>query len=136
MLSKAPKTKLFVTGQSLGGALSVLFGIRLALKNPKRNVQVINFGCPKVGNAAFAQLVNNTENLCVQRVAHKNDIFTRGPNLGYSHVGHTIHAIITEVRVGGRVGNPRGLIVNVVPGPRGAQMSPDPGPTPGRLVAG
>ena len=90
VLTKAPKTKLFVTGHSLGGALSVLFGIRLALKNPKRNVQVINFGCPKVGNAAFAQLVNNTENLCVQRVAHKNDIFTRVPNLGYNHVGHTI----------------------------------------------
>ena len=43
---------------------------------------------------------------------------------------------ITEALVGGRVGNPRGLIVNVVPGPRGAQMSPDPGPTPGRPVAG
>eukprot|EP00964_Phaeocystis_antarctica_P000156 scaffold86_cov75-Phaeocystis_antarctica.AAC.2 len=97
VLTKAPKTKLFVTGHSLGGALSVLFGIRLALKyknqgkNDKRNVQVINFGCPKVGNAAFAQLVNNTENLCVQRVAHKSDVITRGPNLGYNHVGHTIH---------------------------------------------
>ena len=37
---------------------------------------------------------------------------------------------------GGGSGDPRGLIVNVVPGPRGAQMSPDPGPTPGRPVAG
>ena len=45
---------------------------------------------------------------------------------------------ITEALVGGsgRVGEPRGLIVNVVPGSRGAQMSPDPGPTPGRPVAG
>jgi hypothetical protein len=48
----------------------------------------------------------------------------------------TLHVPITEALVGGRVGNPRGLIVNVVPGPRGAQMSPDPGPTPGRPVAG
>ena len=65
-------------------------GIRLALKFPDRKVQVINFGCPKVGNAAFAKLVNTTTNLCVQRVAHKRDIITRGPNLDFNHVGHTI----------------------------------------------
>ena len=107
-------TKLFVTGHSLGAALSVLFGIRLAHKYPERDVQVINFGCPKVGNAAFAQLVNTKANLCVQRVAHKQDVITRirtsiptptptpipipipnqvitrAPNLLYNHVGHTI----------------------------------------------
>ena len=33
--------------------------------------------CPKVGNAALAHLVNNKENLCVQRVAHKSDVTTR-----------------------------------------------------------
>ena len=43
---------------------------------------------------------------------------------------------ITEARGRGGVGNPRGLIVNVVPGPCGARMSPDPGPTPGRPEAG
>jgi len=83
-------TKLFVTGHSLGAALSVLFGIRLAHKYDTRHVQVINFGCPKVGNEAFAQLVNNKANLCVQRVAHKNDVVTRVPNFYYYHVGHTI----------------------------------------------
>jgi len=83
-------TELFVTGHSLGAALSVLFGVRLSKKHPKRHVQVINFGCPKVGNAAFAQLVKNTENLCVQRVAHKCDVVTRAPNFNYNHVGHTI----------------------------------------------
>ena len=83
-------TELFVTGHSLGAALSVLFGIRLALKIDNK-VQVINFGCPKVGNAAFANLVNNKQNLCVHRVAHKSDVITRGPNFNYNHVGHTIH---------------------------------------------
>ena len=53
-------------------------------------MQVINFGCPKVGNAAFAKLVNTTPNLCVVRVAHKRDIITRGPNFDFNHVGHTI----------------------------------------------
>ena len=77
VLTKAPKTKLFVTGHSLGAALSVLCGIRLAHKYPENPVQVINFGCPKVGNWAFAQLVNSKTNLCVHRVAHKNDVITR-----------------------------------------------------------
>jgi len=90
VLTFAPDTELFVTGHSLGGALSVLCGIRLALKFPNKNVQVINFGCPKVGNAAFAKLVNTTPNLCVQRVVHKRDIITRVPNLDFNHVGHTI----------------------------------------------
>tara|TARA_B110001469_G_scaffold118122_1_gene124608 strand:- start:273 stop:818 length:546 start_codon:yes stop_codon:yes gene_type:complete len=83
-------TELFVTGHSLGAALSVLFGVRLAHKHPTKHVQVINFGCPKVGNAAFAQLVKNKENLLVQRVAHKHDVITRAPNFNYHHVGHTI----------------------------------------------
>ena len=39
---------------------------------------------------------------------------------------------ITEARGRGGVGYPRGLIVNVVLGQRGARVSPDPGPTPGR----
>ena len=46
------------------------------------------------------------------------------------------NVFITEARGRGGVGNPRGLIVNVVPGPRGARVSPDPGPTPGRPAAG
>ena len=41
-------TEIFVTGHSLGAALSVLCGTRLALKYPEHNIQVLNFGCPKV----------------------------------------------------------------------------------------
>ena len=90
VLNQYPETKLCVTGHSLGGALSVLCGIRLALKFPDHDVQVINFGCPKVGNAAFAKLVNARKNLRVHRVAHERDLVTRVPNMGFTHVGHTI----------------------------------------------
>eukprot|EP00964_Phaeocystis_antarctica_P016899 scaffold9303_cov80-Phaeocystis_antarctica.AAC.1 len=39
---------------------------------------------------------------------------------------------ITEARDRGGVGNPRGLTMNVVPGPREGLVRPDPGSTPGR----
>ena len=41
---------------------------------------------------------------------------------------------ITEARARGGVGNPRGLTVYVVPGPRDGRVRPDPGPHPGRPV--
>ena len=90
VLKKSPDTTLCVTGHSLGGALSVLCGIRLALKFPDNNVQVINFGCPKVGNAAFAELLNTRKNLRVHRVAHERDLVTRVPNGLFTHAGHTL----------------------------------------------
>ena len=42
---------------------------------------------------------------------------------------------ITEARGGGGGGNPRGLTVYVVPGPRDGLVRPDLGPHPGRPVA-
>ena len=42
---------------------------------------------------------------------------------------------IAEARDRGGVGNPRGLTMNVVPGPREGLVRPDPGSTPGRPAA-
>ena len=49
---------------------------------------------------------------------------------------HTLMSASRKPGGGGGVGYPRGLIVNVVQGPCGARMSPDPGPTPDRPEAG
>merc|ERR1711920_396112 len=43
-----------VTGHSLGGALSVLMAIDLEMNGIAENVTIYNFGCPRVGNHAFA----------------------------------------------------------------------------------
>ena len=42
---------------------------------------------------------------------------------------------ITEARGRGGGGGPRGLTMNVVPGPREGLVRPDPGSTPGRPAA-
>jgi hypothetical protein len=60
LLARHPTASVVVTGHSLGAAQSQ-FGMLDALKlvaastNPTRRVALINFGCPRVGNAAFAE---------------------------------------------------------------------------------
>lgn len=71
---------LFVTGHSLGGALAILAGTRLAPR------AVYAFGCPRVGNAAFAA---STRLPPIYRVVHGQDLVPRVPPawLGFEHVG-------------------------------------------------
>lgn len=71
---------LFISGHSLGGALAVLAGARLTPR------AVYTFGCPRVGNAAYAATL---QHLPVYRVVHGADGVTRVPPawLGFVHVG-------------------------------------------------
>ncbi len=51
-----PEHVLYLTGHSLGGAAATLAAARLAdMGVPARQLQVITFGAPAVGNEAFAQ---------------------------------------------------------------------------------
>ncbi len=55
-LKTHPDAKLFLTGHSLGGAVATLLGTRLmALGVPSNQLEIITFGAPAVGNAAFAR---------------------------------------------------------------------------------
>ena len=90
VLAKHPDFELCITGHSLGGALSLLLGVRLACARPELKIQVINVGCPKVGDLRFAALVRRTPNLRVHRFVNRRDIVARGLNLGYKHAGHTV----------------------------------------------
>ncbi|KAL4857581.1 Phospholipase A(1) DAD1 [Chlorella vulgaris] len=84
---------LYVTGHSLGGALSTLCTYDCARRTWRNNVarpKIVhyNFGSPRVGNRAFAEdfdrLVPNT-----WRVANSKDAVALVPRmLGYCHVGH------------------------------------------------
>jgi nuclear pore complex protein Nup85 len=85
---------IFVTGHSLGGALSTLGAYELATRQQwsggKPKVVNYSYGSPRVGNRVFAynfnKVVPNT-----WRVINNNDAVTLVPRLlGYSHVGHSV----------------------------------------------
>ena len=52
LVAQFPNYKIWVTGHSLGAAISVLCAVELAQEG--FSVNVINFGCPRVGNQDFS----------------------------------------------------------------------------------
>ncbi|TYI64264.1 hypothetical protein E1A91_D09G076100v1 [Gossypium mustelinum] len=69
---------IMVTGHSMGGAMSSFCALDLTVNHEAKNVQVITFGQPRIGNAAFAsyygKLVPNTV-----RVTNEHDIVPHLP---------------------------------------------------------
>ncbi|KAI3340513.1 lipase [Ustulina deusta] len=79
-----PTYKIVFTGHSLGGAVSSL-GAAYARKEGLP-VEIINYGSPRVGNAAFATFVSDQAGI-EWRVTHLNDPVPRLPPIlfGYAH---------------------------------------------------
>nr|CDX09896.1 lipase [Yarrowia alimentaria] len=94
-LDSYPDYKLYVTGHSLGAAQALLSAISIKLQG--YDPTLINFGQPRVGNAAFANYVDRlffgedaglsvTSDRKLYRLTHWNDVFVGLPNWdGYQH---------------------------------------------------
>lgn len=84
--------KIIVTGHSMGAALAVLCAVDLQYNFIHHDIEVYLFGCPRVGNAAFAKSYNKRI-FKTLRVSCGNDIVTKLPPaiFGYRHVGIDIH---------------------------------------------
>lgn len=78
-----------VTGHSLGGALSILFGYHLS-KNTTKKINVISFAAPRVGNWKFYRNFNNKENLKHLRVFVSTDPIPLFPFINYFHTGNKL----------------------------------------------
>lgn len=91
---------LLVTGHSLGAAMTTLASIDFTTNVPNvKRTLVYVYGCPRVGNAVFANLIKSKSNLTVHRVVNNSDFFTEvppsiTPNIAndqapypYTHVG-------------------------------------------------
>lgn len=91
---------LLVTGHSLGAANTVLSATDLTTNIPEiKQTLVYVYGCPRIGNAVFADYVKSRTNMTIHRVVNNSDFFTEvppaiTPNLSnanapypYTHVG-------------------------------------------------
>lgn len=88
--------KLYITGHSLGGALSILFSYYLS-KNINQDINVITYGSPKIGDFKFYENFNKVKNIKLTRIINDNDIIVSFPKINYYHVGDFIE--LNEVNV-------------------------------------
>ena len=81
-----------ICGHSFGAALAILCAVDLQYCFPHKDIQVITFGCPRVGNQAFQRSFDKRVFKAI-RVVNGNDIVTKLPFafMGYRHVGGCIH---------------------------------------------
>ena len=92
LISTYPTASIFVTGHSLGAAVSIHAGVDIA-SNLRKPVTVYNFGEPRVGNQAFAQWATTVLSSGEQyRVTHKADPVPHLPPMswGYLHTPHEL----------------------------------------------
>ena len=81
-----------ITGHSRGAALAVLCAVDINYHFPACCLEVLLFGCPRVGNAAFAKSFNKRI-FTTYNVRNGGDIVTHVPPalFGYRHVGVPLH---------------------------------------------
>ncbi len=85
-----PDEKIYLTGHSLGGAISMMIAARLVDAGADMSkIKVITFGAPAIGNKAFADFYNDKMNLT--RVVMDSDPIDVSLKLfGYAHFGEVV----------------------------------------------
>jgi len=82
---------IYVTGHSLGGALATLCAAELAASGRRGiRVSMVNFGSPRVGNAAFVEAYNSLVPDSIRVVNGADAVPTVPALLGYRHVAHGV----------------------------------------------
>ncbi|KAK0406723.1 hypothetical protein QR680_018761 [Steinernema hermaphroditum] len=82
-LNESPDYDVYVTGHSLGGALSALVAKRIAFKNirPSEKIRLVTFGEPRVGNYAYSMEMRQQVQYSF-RVVHAQDPIPHVPTCG------------------------------------------------------
>ncbi|XP_031503065.1 uncharacterized protein LOC116266111 isoform X2 [Nymphaea colorata] len=97
-----PTWHVYVTGHSLGGALSTLLALELSssqmAKRRAISVTMYNFGSPRVGNKRFAEAYNEVVKDSWRIVNHRDIIPTVPRLMGYCHVAQPIYLKAKDLR--------------------------------------
>jgi predicted lipase len=88
-LETYPDFIVYVTGHSLGAALSTLFGYLLS-QDINNKIIIVSFASPRIGNANFKKSFDEKTNLEHYRITNNRDIVTGFPIYNYTHVGNNI----------------------------------------------
>ena len=86
--------KLVFCGHSLGGAVALLMGTRMARTFDLCNIECYTFGAPCVGGQSWENWFNSQINLVHYRFDHNNDVVPKLKSLrllGYRHVGQRMY---------------------------------------------
>jgi triacylglycerol esterase/lipase EstA (alpha/beta hydrolase family) len=86
-----PDEKIYITGHSLGGAISMMIAVRLVDAGADmKNIKVITFGAPAVGNKNFVEKYKDKINLT--RCVMDSDIVDVSLDIfGYTHFGEVVN---------------------------------------------
>lgn len=90
LLFEHPSYELFITGHSSGGAIATLFGYLISPEISKRQIQIISFASPRIGNLAFKRDFSSKPNLKHWRITNQYDFVPKIPYFGFHHVGERI----------------------------------------------
>lgn len=87
-LQEERRRPVFITGHSLGGALSTICSLDLSLRLglTRQEIFVSTFGAPRVGNRQFATFYDSIAPIH-WRIVVGPDVVAKLPRIGFSHVG-------------------------------------------------
>jgi hypothetical protein len=89
LLTEYTDYSVYITGHSLGAALSTLCGFMLS-QEISNTITVVSFASPRVGNSNWKKAFDEQSNLTHYRVTNDRDIVTAFPVYKYYHVGKTV----------------------------------------------
>ncbi|KAM0988976.1 hypothetical protein FF1_012965 [Malus domestica] len=96
------KWHVYITGHSLGGALSTLLALELSssqlAKRGLISVTMYNFGSPRVGNKVFAEIYNKKVKDSWRVVNHRDIIPTIPRLMGYCHVAQPVYLTTGDLK--------------------------------------
>ncbi len=87
LLEQNPTYDLFISGHSSGGAIATLFGYLISPEMRDRQIQIVSFASPRIGNLAFKRDFNQRTNLKHWRITNQHDCIPKIPYFGFHHVG-------------------------------------------------